>query len=155
PGDRVSLWLKNCPEFVPALFGILHAGATVVPINSFLKPDEVNFILGDAGSKVLVTDISTAEAWPKLKAAEPQLQCWTVEDFHRAGALPEASCLEAAVHPKSEDLALIIYTSGTTDHPKNAMLTHDNLLHNVESCRQVLAAVEADRFAVVLPMFHS
>src|SRR5437762_7992347 len=48
-GDRVALWLKNCPEFVPALFGIFHSGAVAVPINNFLKPDEVNYILGDAG----------------------------------------------------------------------------------------------------------
>src|SRR5678816_3176919 len=45
PGQRVGLWLKNCPEFVPALFGILAAGGVVVPINNFLKPDEVAFIL--------------------------------------------------------------------------------------------------------------
>src|ERR1044071_4066932 len=44
-GDRVGLWLKNCPEFVPSFFGILEAGAVVVPINNFLKPAEVNFIL--------------------------------------------------------------------------------------------------------------
>jgi long-chain acyl-CoA synthetase len=53
------------------------------------------------------------------------------------------------------DLAVIIYTSGTTGKPKGAMLTHGNLLHNVESCRQVLQAVSFDRFAVLLPMFHS
>src|SRR6185503_9207962 len=53
------------------------------------------------------------------------------------------------------DLAIIIYTSGTTGRPKGAMLSHGNLLANVESCRQILAAVESDRFAVVLPMFHS
>jgi long-chain acyl-CoA synthetase len=155
PGDRVGLWLKNCPEFVPALFGILQAGGTVVPINNFLKPDEVNYILRDAGSKVLVTDGSTAEAWPKLKAAQPQLQCWQVEDFHRPGALPEAAACSSPARLRPEDLALIIYTSGTTGRPKGAMLSHGNLLHNVESCRQVLAAVQADRFAVVLPMFHS
>ena len=44
-GDRVGLWLKNCPEFVAAYFGILHAGAVVVPINNFLKPDEIGHIL--------------------------------------------------------------------------------------------------------------
>src|SRR5665213_4477578 len=49
PGDRVAIWLKNCPEFVPALFGILQLGAVVVPINNFLKPPEVSFILADAG----------------------------------------------------------------------------------------------------------
>lgn len=48
-GDRVGLWLKNCPEFVPALMGVLEAGAAVVPINNFLKPAEVSYILQDAG----------------------------------------------------------------------------------------------------------
>src|SRR5439155_8917852 len=52
-------------------------------------------------------------------------------------------------------LAVLIYTSGTTGRPKGAMLSHANLLHNVESCRIVLQTVEADRFAVLLPMFHS
>src|SRR3982750_4137698 len=48
PGERVGLWLKNCPEFVPVFFGILQTGAVVVPINNFLKAGEVNFILQDA-----------------------------------------------------------------------------------------------------------
>ena len=52
-GDRVGIWLKNCPQFVPALFGILHAGAVAVPINNFLKPGEVRFILADAGINVV------------------------------------------------------------------------------------------------------
>ena len=58
PGDRVGIWLKNCPEFIPALFGILQAGAVVVPINNFLKPNEVQFILSDAGIATLSTDQS-------------------------------------------------------------------------------------------------
>src|ERR1700691_5495410 len=52
-GDRVGLWLKNCPEFVPALFGILQTGAVVVPINNFLKPPEVAFMLADAEVDVI------------------------------------------------------------------------------------------------------
>src|SRR5207244_6084579 len=55
----------------------------------------------------------------------------------------------------ANELAVIIYTSGTTGRPKGAMLSHGNLLHNIESCRIVLRTVEADRFAVLLPMFHS
>jgi long-chain acyl-CoA synthetase len=156
PGDRVGLWLKNCPEFVPALFGPLRAGAAVVPINNFLKPGEVNYILADAGIDVLITDASMAEALPRLSAARPQLKVWQVEDMTR---LPEdsSSQISGSRFPESAeaDLALLIYTSGTTGHPKGAMLSHGNLLHNVESCRQVLAAVSHDRFAGVLPMFHS
>src|SRR5882724_5247055 len=74
PGERVGLWLKNCPEFVPAFFGILHAGAVVVPINNFLKPAEVNFILQDAGIDVLITDEELAVHSPALTEAKPQLK---------------------------------------------------------------------------------
>src|SRR5690242_9739543 len=56
PGDRVAIWLKNCPEFIPALFGIWECGAAVVPINNFLKPDEVSYILNDAEINLLITD---------------------------------------------------------------------------------------------------
>src|SRR5687767_9327866 len=55
-GDRVGIWLKNCPHFILALFGILQAGAIVVPINNFLKPGEVSFILEDAGIDLLISD---------------------------------------------------------------------------------------------------
>jgi len=61
PGDRVGLWLKNCPEFIPALFGILQAGGVVVPINNFLKPPEVSYILADAGADLIITDATLAE----------------------------------------------------------------------------------------------
>src|SRR2546428_5632958 len=81
PGDRVGLWLKNCPEFVPALFGTLLAGAAVVPINNFLKPDEVSHILADAGVDVLLTDAAMAEGLPKLSAARLNLKFWQVENF--------------------------------------------------------------------------
>src|SRR5687768_3905627 len=61
PGQPVALWLKNCPEFIPSYFGILLAGGVVVPINNFLKPDEVSFILRDAGVRVLISDESMTE----------------------------------------------------------------------------------------------
>jgi long-chain acyl-CoA synthetase len=155
-GDRVGLWLKNCPEFVPALFGVLQAGAAVVPINNFLKPDEVNYILADAGIDVLLTEHSMAEALPKLVAARPQLKVWNVEELASMGTHLRSQSPDPILPARQQsDLAVIIYTSGTTGHPKGAMLSHGNLLHNVESCRQVLRAVEHDRFAVVLPMFHS
>ena len=81
PGDRVGLWLKNCPEFIPALFGILHAGAVVVPINNFLKSDEVNFILSDAGIDVLITDAELGSHHRALEKARPGLKLYTAEEF--------------------------------------------------------------------------
>jgi long-chain acyl-CoA synthetase len=162
PGDRVGLWLKNCPEFVPSLFGILRVGAVVVPINNFLKPDEVNYILGDAGIDVLVTDDELGAHYRALEAARPHLKLFRVEQLEGNGSLKsEARSPKAEGQnppfsgPAETDLAVIIYTSGTTGRPKGAMLSHGNLLHNVESCRIVLRTVALDRFAVLLPLFHS
>jgi long-chain acyl-CoA synthetase len=152
PGDRVALWMKNCPEFIPAYFGVLLAGGVVVPINNFLKPDEVDFILRDAGVRVLIADESMTEGVQKLSALLPDLKVVRAENVAAAASIPET--VPGSARAKN-DLAVLIYTSGTTGHPKGAMLSHRNLLSNVESCRQVLAAVDHDRFVVLLPMFHS
>ena len=155
PGDRVGIWLRNRPEFIPALFGILYAGAVAVPINNFLKPMEVGFIVADAGINVLITESEFATAVQATSAHVPELsnrQLFRVEEW--AGA--PSPKLKLEVPEVSEtDLALIIYTSGTTGKPKGAMLTHGNLLHNVNSCKQALGALDQDRFALMLPMFHS
>jgi long-chain acyl-CoA synthetase len=153
PGDRVALWLKNRPEFIPAVFGILGAGAVLVPINNFLKPDEVNYILKDGGIDVLITDDELAIHTPALLVARPQLKISRVEDFPASPS--PISHLPSPPTRNESDLAVIIYTSGTTGQPKGAMLSHGNLLHNVESCRLVLETVDQDRMGVLLPLFHS
>jgi long-chain acyl-CoA synthetase len=166
PGDRVALWLKNRPEFITALFGILGAGAVLVPINNFLKPDEINHILQDAGIDVIITESELMMHEPALRAARPHLRVLVVDDAPATGPVrgrEGSSPLNApseptrlATVPRAEtDLAVIIYTSGTTGRPKGAMLSHANLLHNVESCRIVLETIQDDRMAVVLPLFHS
>ena len=151
-GDRVGLWLKNCPEFVPALFGILQAGAVVVPINNFLKPAEVAFILVDAGIDVIILDESMQEGFEKLRLDRSSLRALGAETITSLSApvLADEEC-----QCKESDLAYIIYTSGTTGHPKGAMLSHGNLLANVESCQKALEAGGEDRIVVLLPMFHS
>ena len=158
PGDRVGLWLKNCPEFIGSLFGIFHAGAVAVPINNFLKPDEVNYILNDAGIDALITDADLGSHARALAAVRPGLSFLKIEALSAlpvgkgTGHTPQVS---HRVHSSPEDLAVLIYTSGTTGRPKGAMLSHGNLLHNVESCRIVLQTVDLDCFVVLLPMFHS
>ncbi len=185
-GDRVGLWLKNCPEFIPALFGVLYTGAAVVPINNFFKPDEVSYILGDGGIDVLITDAELGAHFHAFTTARPRLKLLRVEELAERSPKSQVSeivsCVEGRVsrtehatgniqvlappitdhqspvtdhQTPSTGLAVIIYTSGTTGRPKGAMLSHGNLLHNIESCRIVLRTVEADRFAVLLPMFHS
>ena len=159
PGDRVGLWLKNCPEFIPSLFGILYTGAVVVPINNFLKADEVNYILGDAGIDVLITDAELGGHHRALEAVRPHLKLFRIEQFAELEAAdparPSATSGGSLPQAAESDLAVIINTSGTTGRPKGAMLSHGNLLHNVESCRIVLRTVAADRFTVLLPLFHS
>ena len=152
PGDRVALWMKNCPEFIPAYFGILFAGGIVVSVNNFLKADEVDFILDDAGVNVVIRDASLDEQAARLATLRAETKFLLTEGIF------DAPVTESKIpNPQSSinDLAVLIYTSGTTGKPKGAMLSHGNLLSNVESCRQVLAAVDHDRFVVLLPMFHS
>lgn len=152
-GDRVGLWLRNCPEFVSAVYGILNAGAVVIPINNFLKPAEVVYLLNDAGVDVLICDAELGAHFAELAAARPQLKMLKVEEF---ASLPAGGHDVGNGLARSEkDLAVIVYTSGTTGKPKGAMLSHGNLLHNVNSCRIVLATVEDDSLAVILPLFHT
>ena len=153
PGDRVALWVKNCPEFVSSVFGILSAGGVVVPINNFFKPAEVGYIVNDAGANVLITDAELAAHSDILKAARPALEILRIEQFGAIGATDS----RFAVHDSlaESDLAALLYTSGTTGHPKGAMLTHGNFLHNVASCLEALTVREDDRIVVALPQFHS
>ena len=151
PGERVGLWMKNCPEFVSAVFGVLSAGGVVVPINSFLKPAEASYILNDSGTNVLITDAELAVHFETLKAARPSLEIWRVEQF--ASEITRRP--SPIADPMESDLAALLYTSGTTGHPKGAMLTHGNFLHNVASCVAALEVREDERVVVALPQFHS
>jgi long-chain acyl-CoA synthetase len=150
-GDRVALWLKNCPQFVPALFGIWSAGAVAVPVNNFLKPAEVLYILNDSSIDVIITDSSLLEGVAKVQAERATVRSLNVESI----PLEPGTFSNPQHHRTDSDLAVIIYTSGTTGRPKGAMLAHSNLLHNVKSCAKVLELVGEDRIVVLLPMFHS
>src|ERR1700679_525459 len=90
PGDRVGVWLKNCPEFIPAVFGILEADAVLVPINNFLNPAEIGHILNDAGIDVLITDAELGAQFPALAAERPALKLFKIEDFAALPGSPPA-----------------------------------------------------------------
>ncbi len=152
-GDRVALWVKNSPEFISAMQGVLWTGAVVVPVNCFLKPDEVRYILEDSGAKVVIIDETFADPATKLKEEMEDLGVWNIASFAKE---PEPAIYGDAPCPAEEsDLAALVYTSGTTGRPKGAMLSHGNFLHNVESCRVMLEVFDGDRFVLLLPMFHS
>ena len=161
-GDRIGLYCVNSDAFVLAYFGILQAGATVVPINLLLNPKEIAFILADAGAKALVYHEAFAQAVQSLKSKVQSLE-FTV-CIGEKNPLGDTSFSSLTInhqpfpipHLSPDDLAAIIYTSGTTGRPKGAMLTHRNLASNTASVAQALRLQPGeDIFIVVLPMFHA
>jgi long-chain acyl-CoA synthetase len=163
PGDRVALYIHNIPLFMEAYYGILKAGASVVPMNVLYKAGEVEYILKDSGAKVIMTfgpftgvAMQAADGAPDLRhvvVAAPQPIPGTVswaETIGKASTTPP----NAGVHP--EQVAVICYTSGTTGRPKGAMLSHRNLLANVEQFMAIrdVAMVPDDVVWLALPLFH-
>jgi long-chain acyl-CoA synthetase len=151
-GDRVCLLIKNRPEFISVLFSIWFSDCVVVPINIFLKPAEVDYILKNSGASVIFVDADTVHVANELRKSNPSLVVFNIDDQ------PDSSPhINTAVEcfANGSDPAVIIYTSGTTGKPKGAMLSHHNLFHNVSSCYRALEFTEDERIAVVLPMFHS
>jgi long-chain acyl-CoA synthetase len=171
PGDRIAILSENRPEWVLADFAALCAGGVTVPIYTSLLPDQVRYIIADAGAKIVVC--SDLEMWRKVEAvrnALPELErviliegdppagthaMSDVEDMGRRLEAEEPGGFEKtadAVRP--EDLASIIYTSGTTGLPKGVMLSHANFVSNVVSLAEFIDFCEADTGLSFLPLSH-
>jgi long-chain acyl-CoA synthetase len=159
PGDRVGLYCVNSDAFAFAYFGILKAGATVVPVNLLLNPKEVAFILGDAGAKALIYHEAMADAVRSVEVSSVKCRVFIGSNKAREDDVPWSDLLNEERRNKNQepsDLAAILYTSGTTGFPKGAMLTHANLAANVTSIREALQLEPGkDVLLVVLPMFHA
>jgi long-chain acyl-CoA synthetase len=162
-GDRAVLVCPNLPEFGVGYLGVLMAGAAVVPLNPLLKEDEVRYVLEDSGATAMVC---VQASLPILRAARRGLPRWVPivvldapadgesGDHTLLGAPPETQRADvSALGP--EDVAVCLYTSGTTGRPKGALLSHRNLIANLESFRAVLRITEEDVFLAVLPLFHA
>jgi len=162
-GDRVGLYCINSPSFVAAYFGIVKAGATVVPINLLLSPEEVHYLLSDSAATALIFFETFAPVVAAIRDRLPDLrQLIAVGDPGPVPATPLAALLAETDQlgdlpslDSRQDVAAILYTSGTTGQPKGAMLTHHNLLSNIGSILQALHITQDDVFLTVLPMFHA
>jgi long-chain acyl-CoA synthetase len=153
PGDRVGMVLPNVPSFPVVFYGALLAGAAVVPMNPLLKAREVEYYLRDSGARIVVALASSADAVVEA-AGTVGIDAVTVSP-----ALPEelmgGEALDGAVERADDDLAVILYTSGTTGQPKGAELTHANLAGNARTTAETLLENSPDDVIMgCLPLFH-
>lgn len=169
-GDRVALACENRWEWPVVDFAVLALGAVDVPLYQTLTPEQMGFMLRDSGSKVAI--VSNRTQYDKLLAAGelPQLERVVVMD---SGEFPNAETFEAILQTapsleardtafdallketKPEELATIVYTSGTTGEPKGVMLTHRNLADNLRHSTDDLDIQAGDSSISFLPLSHA
>ena len=159
-GDNVAILMYNCLQAVEAWFGCQKLGACPVPVNFRLAQPEVDYILDNAGAVGIIADADLGE---RAAAAASRLE--GVRFHLGVGELPQgAEDYEAVLASAStdvpdtivddEDLAFLMYTSGTTGRPKGAMLTHQNLWQHTLNWIHELRATPDDAFLTGLPLFH-
>ncbi len=165
PGDRVAVMLKNSVSWIVADQGAFAQGLVTVPLFVDDRPDNVAFILADADVKVVVID--GEEHWKRLKTVREQLvtlkrivSMRPVDDPEepRLKSLADWLPSRAGTHERApttgSELATIVYTSGTTGKPKGVMLSHRNILSNVQSGLAVYDVYPEDIFLSFLPLSH-
>ncbi|HUF85800.1 MAG TPA: malonyl-CoA synthase [Thermohalobaculum sp.] len=162
PGDRVAVQVEKSIEALTLYLGTLRAGAVFLPLNTAYTPPEVAYFLSDAEPAAFVCDPGRAEALAPVAAkAGARLESM---GGHRDGGRPEGSLAEraeaagedfATVARGPDDLAAILYTSGTTGRSKGAMLTHENLWSNAATLCDHWRFTRDDVLLHALPIFHT
>jgi long-chain acyl-CoA synthetase len=169
-GDAVALSAPNILEFVTAYFGILKAGGIVVPFNVMNKRAEISHILSDSGARGLICFEGSPEL-PLIEEASAAMEeaanCkmgWMIPtgvrpqppgSFQSFAQLMKNDATDLAL-PQTEysDVAVVLYTSGTTGRPKGVELTHANLVFTAMICGRQVKLTEKDRVMLPLPLFH-
>jgi fatty-acyl-CoA synthase len=167
-GDRVAVLMTNRPEFIEAVLAANLLGAIAVPVNFRLAPQEVTHLLADSGATVLITDamLTTLASVASKAAARPVriivTGLGTASDAGDSDDVESYEAILAGTEPRppqaeidERDIALIMYTSGTTGLPKGAMLTHLNLLMQTITAIRTSRLVRDDEIGLInVPLFH-
>ena len=147
-GDRVALLSENRPEWPISHYAITGMGAIAVPLDAMLRKEDIVPLLEDSEAKVIIASKNFIEF---TKGTRVENNVLLMDDFEKLN--PAAGRIDVKILP--EDLAAILYTSGTTGVPKGVMLTHRNLTSNVASTIQFFPVGPGDNFLSVLPLHHT
>jgi len=156
PGDRVAAQVDKSPEAVLLYLACLQTGGVFLPLNTAYTGSEIDYFLGDAEPRVFVCRPETlAEHAGRASAAMAVESLGAAGEGSLLARAEAASPLAEAVARADDDLAAILYTSGTTGRSKGAMLTHRNLASNTEALIEAWRFTDADRLIHALPIFHT
>lgn len=157
PGDRVAVQVEKSPEALMLYLGCVRAGAIYLPLNTAYTLVELDYFIGDAEPRLVVCTPKAKDSLEPVATAKGA----RVEtlDENGGGSLMALAAEESAefanVARGADDLAAILYTSGTTGRSKGAMLSHDNLLSNAATLCDYWKFTSADRLIHALPIFHT
>ncbi|MGI8864908.1 MAG: class I adenylate-forming enzyme family protein [Solirubrobacteraceae bacterium] len=158
PGEVVSVFLPNCLEFLEAWWAILKAGAVFGPINPAYTGSEAAYVIEHSEAVAVVSDGRGAGVIATERERLPGVrQLISVDDGGdvRLGDLTGRGGGAPSVRRELDDLAAILYTSGTTGKPKGAMLTHRNELVNAAQGAELVPLAPGERVGMLLPLFHA
>ena len=161
PGDNVILFSNNMPEWGMSYFGILKTGAAGIPIDPASSVDEIVNFAKTGEAKAILVSPKLAEENPdlaeKLKAAKLKINVWTFDEVFEIPAETEEAKRLALLPEKvlANNVASLIFTSGTTGTPKAVMLSHKNFVNMISMLSSVLEMDTSDGILSVLPLHHT
>ncbi|MDO8839016.1 MAG: malonyl-CoA synthase [Parvibaculum sp.] len=158
PGDRVALQVEKSPEALILYLACLRGGFIFLPMNSAYRIEEVDYLVGDAEPALMVCDPAVEAVIGDLARRRGVPRVLTLDAGARGSFIEAAAAVTDAAPPLTrgaDDLAVILYTSGTTGKPKGAMLTHGNLASNGLALREAWRFTDQDVLLHALPIFHA
>jgi len=162
PGDRVTVQVEKSVENLFLYLACLRAGLVYHPLNTAYKASELDYFLNNAEPTIVICDsasiIITESLLPVAERAEKGLSALLTLNADGSGTLMQhASGMSShaeVVHRDGNDLAALLYSSGTTGQPKGIMLSHDNLCKNAETLVEAWGFSKHDRLLHMLPIYH-